>query len=56
MSSRFSNLQNRDALPARPPEPVSVAHHAVVITTTRKAAAPKPEAAPAKSANKVLDA
>ncbi|TIV66056.1 MAG: CpaF family protein, partial [Mesorhizobium sp.] len=56
MSSRFTNLQNRDARPARPPEPVSVAHHAVVIPTTRKPAAPKPEAAPAKSANKVLDA
>jgi pilus assembly protein CpaF len=55
MTSRFSTLQNRDIRPLMPAEAAPVAHHAVVIPTTRKAM-PKPEAAPGKSANKVLDA
>lgn len=56
MSSRFSTLQNRDARPQRAAEPTPVAHNAVVIPTSRKALPAKPEAAPAKNANKVLDA
>ncbi|UVK36685.1 CpaF family protein [Mesorhizobium sp. AR10] len=56
MTSRFSTLQNRDARPQRPAEAAPVAHHAVVIPTTRKALPPKAEATPGKSANKVLDA
>ncbi|RWO66130.1 MAG: CpaF family protein [Mesorhizobium sp.] len=56
MTSRFSALQNRDARPQRAPETTPVAHHAVVIPTNRKALPAKPEAAPAKNANKVLDA
>ncbi|RVC71978.1 CpaF family protein, partial [Mesorhizobium sp. M2A.F.Ca.ET.046.02.1.1] len=56
MNTRFSNLQNRDTRPQRAPEPAPMVHNAVIIPTTRKPAPPKPEAAPAKSANKVLDA
>ena len=56
MTSRFSTLQNRDLRPQRPAEAAPVAQHAVVIPTTRKPVPPKAEAAPAKSANKVLDA
>ncbi|MER9300983.1 CpaF family protein [Mesorhizobium sp. M0621] len=56
MTSRFSTLQNRDARPQRAPESIPVAHHAVVIPTNRKALPAKPDAAPAKNANKVLDA
>ncbi|MER8752719.1 CpaF family protein [Mesorhizobium sp. M1050] len=56
MTSRFSTLQNRDSRPQRAPEPMPVAHHAVVIPTSRKALPAKSEAAPAKNANKVLDA
>ena len=56
MTSRFSTLQNRDARPQRTAEPMPVAHHAVVIPTSRKALPAKLEAAPAKNANKVLDA
>ncbi|RUY51786.1 CpaF family protein, partial [Mesorhizobium sp. M7A.F.Ca.CA.001.12.1.1] len=56
MTSRFSALQNRDALPQRVPETTPVAHHAVVIPTSRKALPAKPDTAPAKNANKVLDA
>ncbi|MER8464116.1 CpaF family protein [Mesorhizobium sp. M1409] len=56
MTSRFSTLQNRDARPQRATEPMPVAHHAVVIPTNRKALPAKPDAAPAKNANKVLDA
>ncbi|MER9302614.1 CpaF family protein [Mesorhizobium sp. M0293] len=56
MTSRFSTLQNRDARPQRAPESMPVAHHAVVIPTNRKALPAKPDAAPAKNANKVLDA
>ncbi|RUX63634.1 CpaF family protein [Mesorhizobium sp. M7A.F.Ca.US.014.04.1.1] len=56
MTSRFSTLQNRDARPQRAHETTPVAHHAVVIPTSRKALPAKPEAALAKNANKVLDA
>ncbi|TIU60239.1 MAG: CpaF family protein, partial [Mesorhizobium sp.] len=56
MTSRFSTLQNRDLRPQRPAEAAPVTQHTVVIPTTRKLVAPKVEAAPAKSANKVLDA
>ncbi|BCG80215.1 CpaF family protein [Mesorhizobium sp. 113-3-3] len=56
MTSRFSTLQNRDARPQRPADSAPVAHHAVVIPTSRKALPAKPDVAPAKSANKVLDA
>ncbi|OWK20197.1 hypothetical protein AJ88_34340 [Mesorhizobium amorphae CCBAU 01583] len=56
MTSRFSTLQNRDARPLRAPETAPVTQHAVVIPTTRKPVAPKPEATPAKSGNKVGDA
>ena len=56
MTSRFSTLQNRDARPQRAAEPMPIPHHAVVIPTNRKALPAKPEATPAKNANKVLDA
>ncbi|RWC64510.1 CpaF family protein [Mesorhizobium sp.] len=56
MTSRFSTLQNRDTRPQRAAEPTPVAHHAVVIPTNRKVSPAKPEALPAKNANKVLDA
>jgi pilus assembly protein CpaF len=55
MSSRFSALQNRDIRTTRAPEPAAAQHQPVVIPTTRKAQ-PKPEAGPAKSTNKVIDA
>ena len=55
MSSRFSNLQNRDARPARAPDPSPSQYQAVVIPTTRKPQ-PKAEAGPAKATNKVIDA
>ena len=56
MTSRFSTLQNRDARPLRAADPMPVARHEVVIPTSRKASPAKPEVAPAKNANKVLDA
>ena len=56
MTSRFSTLQNRDARPQRPADTTPVAHHAVIIPTSRKASPAKPDVAPAKNANKVLDA
>ena len=56
MTSRFSTLQNRDAHPQRVAETAPVAHHAVVIPTTRKAMPAKPETTPAKSGGKVGEA
>ena len=54
MTSRFSTLQQRDARPARAPEPAPSQHQSVVIPTTRKMQ-PKPELG-LKATNKVIDA
>ncbi|MEP6563828.1 MAG: CpaF family protein [Mesorhizobium sp.] len=56
MTSRFSTLQNRDARPLRAAEAAPVAHHAVVIPTTRKALPAKAEPTPAKNGSKVGEA
>ena len=58
MSSRFSTLQKRADVPAKPAEQPRAGNHGVSIPNARKTvAAPAPETASAqKTSNRVLDA